>query len=261
MEQQSLEATLQLAYKKNGIFEKSKARFLTRSALAGMFIGFGVIVAFKTASFFYNVHSPLAYPAAAFTFGVAIILIAYGGGDLFTGNAFYFSYAALKKQMSWLNVIKLWASSYGGNLIGTVAFALLVYASGLFKDPSVNAFLLKVAAAKMHASTSELFFRGILCNWLICLAFFIPMSIKNDGPKLFMMILFVFCFFISGYEHSIANMCTFAIALVVDHPDTISLSGVIHNLIPVTLGNIIGGSVLMGAVYWFLNKDQEKLSS
>jgi nitrite transporter len=75
------------------------------------------------------------------------------------------------------------------------------------------------------------------------------------------MMLFVFCFFISGYEHSIANMCTFAIALVLDHPGTISLSGVIHNLIPVTLGNLVGGGVLMATLYAYLNQkpksDQE----
>ena len=97
---------------------------------------------------------------------------------------------------------------------------------------------------KMNAPAYELFFRAVLCNWLICLAFFIPMAQHGDGPKLFTMVLFVFCFFISGYEHSIANMCTFAIALVLDHPGTISLRGVIHNLIPVTLGNLVGGGLL-----------------
>ena len=67
------------------------------------------------------------------------------------------------------------------------------------------------------------------------------MSLKGDGAKMFAMMLFVFCFFISGYEHSVANMCTFAIALVLNHPGTISLEGVLHNLIPVTIGNLIGG--------------------
>ena len=80
------------------------------------------------------------------------------------------------------------------------------------------------------------------------------MAQQGDGPKLFTMVLFVFCFFISGYEHSIANMCTFAIALVLDHPGTISFWGVVRNLIPVTLGNLVGGGVLMGALYSYLNQ-------
>jgi nitrite transporter NirC len=77
---------------------------------------------------------------------------------------------------------------------------------------------------------------------------------KSDGAKMFAMMLFVFCFFISGYEHSIANMCTFAIALVLNHPGTISFDGVMHNLIPVTFGNLIGGGLLMGFMYYYVNK-------
>lgn len=222
--------------------------------LASMFIGFGVIVAFKTGNYFYLVHSPLTYPMAAITFGAAIILIAYGGGDLFTGNTFYFSYAALRGKMQWLDVIKLWIVSYIGNILGAIAFAVLIYTTGLYADPTVNSFLLSVVVKKMHTSTSELFFRAILCNWLVCLAFFLPMSFKNDFSKLFTMMLFVFCFFISGYEHSIANMCTFAIALVLNHPGTISFYGVVHNLVPVTIGNLIGGGVFMGYMYYYVNK-------
>ncbi|MNC69171.1 Nitrite transporter NirC [compost metagenome] len=100
----------------------------------------------------------------------------------------------------------------------------------------------------------QLFFRGILCNWLVCLAFFVPMFMKENGAKMFAMMLFVFCFFISGYEHSIANMCTFAIALVLNHPGTISFGGVLHNLVPVTLGNLVGGVFLMGFMYYTVNK-------
>ena len=143
-----------------------------------MFIGFGVIVAFKTGSFFYILHSPLTYPMAAFTFGAAIILIAYGGGDLFTGNTFYFTYAALQKKIKWREVLQIWTFSYLGNILGAVAFALLIMGTGLFSDNNVNGFLLSVVSYKMNAPVMELFFRAILCNWLICLAFFIPMALQ-----------------------------------------------------------------------------------
>lgn len=254
METKTLVKVEQLALKKLKIFDQSKLRYILRSMLASMFIGFGVIVAFKTGNFFYLVHSPLSYPMAALTFGAAIILIAYGGGDLFTGNTFYFTYTALRKKITWIKVLKLWIYSYIGNILGAVTFAILILTTDLFSDPTTGSFLLSVVEKKIHLSTMELFFRGILCNWLVCLAFFIPMSLKGDGPKLFTMMLFVFCFFISGYEHSIANMCTFAIAMVIDHPSTISFSGIIHNLIPVTLGNLIGGGIFMGYMYYYVNK-------
>jgi nitrite transporter len=254
MEVKPLLEAEQLALKKRKIFRQSRTRYLARAALASMFIGFGVIVAFKTGNFFYLEHSPLTYPMAALTFGAAIILIAYGGGDLFTGNTFYYTFAALRKKMGWLEVFIMWIYSYAGNILGAAAFAFLIYTTGLFDDASVNSFLLSVVEKKMTDPASELFFRAILCNWLVCMAFFIPMALKGDGPKMFAMILFVFCFFISGYEHSIANMCTFAIALVLNHPGTISLEGVIHNLVPVTIGNLIGGSLMMGWMYYFANK-------
>lgn len=254
MELEPLLEVEKLALKKLKIWKNSRHRYILRAMLASMFIGFGVIVAFKTGSFFYTEHSPFTYPMAAITFGAAIILIAYGGGDLFTGDTFYYTYTALRKKMSWPQVLKLWGYSYVGNILGAVVFALLIFTTGLFASPSINGFLLSVVEHKMHASSMELFFRAILCNWLVCLAFFIPMNLKGDGPKLFTMMLFVFCFFISGYEHSIANMCTFAIALVVEHPDSISFAGVIHNLVPVTLGNLIGGGILMGGMYYYVNK-------
>ncbi|MNZ92305.1 Nitrite transporter NirC [compost metagenome] len=254
MEHAPLRKVEQLALKKEKVFKTSKLRYILRAMLASMFIGFGVIVAFKTGSFFYNEHSPLTYPMAALTFGAAIILISYGGGDLFTGNTFYYTFAALRGKIRWGNVVKLWGTSYLGNFLGAVAFALLIWATGLFEEASVNGFLLSVVEKKLHAPVMELFFRGLLCNWLVCLAFFVPMSLRGDGPKLFAMMLFVFCFFISGYEHSIANLCTFAIALVLNHPGTISIGGMIHNLVPVTLGNIAGGAVLMGYMYYFVNK-------
>ncbi|WP_019637276.1 formate/nitrite transporter family protein [Paenibacillus fonticola] len=254
METESLYKVEELALKKYGIFKQSLIRYISRSMLASMFIGFGVIVAFKTGNFFYMQSSPLTYPMAAITFGAAIILIAYGGGDLFTGNTFYYSYAALRKRLKWIDTIKLWVCSYIGNIMGAAAFALLIFLTGLFTDSSVNSFLLNVVESKMTTSTSELFFRAILCNWLVCLAFFIPMSLKGDGAKMFAMMLFVFCFFISGYEHSIANMCTFAIALVLNQSGTISFAGVLHNLVPVTIGNLIGGIVFMAVMYYFVNK-------
>lgn len=254
METEALLKVEQLALKKYGVYKHNRMHYIARAMLASMFIGFGVIVAFKTGNFFYMEQSPFAYPMAAITFGAAIILISYGGGDLFTGNTFYYTYAALNKKLKWREVIKLWVFSYTGNILGACAFALLIYLTGLFADASVNTFLLDVVEHKMNYSTVQLFFRAILCNWLVCLAFFVPMFLQGDGAKMFAMMLFVFCFFISGYEHSIANMCTFAIALVLEHSESISWAGVFHNLIPVTIGNLIGGGVLMGVMYNYVNR-------
>ena len=112
----------------------------------------------------------------------------------------------------------------------------------------------------MHGSVTALFFKGILCNWLVCLAVFLPTQVKGDGAKMAMMILVVFLFFSAGFEHSIANLSLFSIALVSPHPDTISIGAAIYNLIPVTLGNIVGGAVFVGMLYQFLSKSATRLS-
>lgn len=98
METQALQKVEQYALKKQNIFASSKIRYVLRSILASMFIGFGITAASKTGSYFFMADSPFAFPAAAVTFGAAILLIAYGGGDLFTGNTFYFTYTALRKK-------------------------------------------------------------------------------------------------------------------------------------------------------------------
>ncbi|PSA95205.1 hypothetical protein C6370_09440 [Bacillus atrophaeus] len=87
-------------------------------------------------------------------------------------------------------------------------------------------------------------------------AFFIPVSLKGEGAKMFALMLFVFYFFIFGYQHSIANICTFAIALSIDHPDTVTLMGAVRNLIPVTLGNLTAGAAMMRLLYHSLNADK-----
>lgn len=252
MEAKPLLAVEKLAMSRRDTFQSSSLIYFLRAVLASMFIGFGVIVAFRTGNFFYMEQSPLALPIAASTFGVAIILIAFGGGDLFTGDTFYYTFAALRKRLKWKIVGQMWAYTYIGNIIGAIFFAILIALTGLFQDESVNSLLLSTALSKTQLTTTELFFRGILCNWLVCLAFFLPMGLH--GTKIFMMMFLVFCFFISGYEHSIANMCTFAISYVIHHPDSVTMSEIIHNLIPVTIGNLIGGGGFMAWMYFYANK-------
>lgn len=254
METEALYKIEQLAARKLHIYTQSKLHYMLRSMIASMFIGFGVIVAFKTASFFYEIHSPFTYPAAALTFCMAIILIYYGGGDLFTGNTFYLSFSSLRKKMSWTKTIKLLALSYTGNVIGAILFAVIIWMTGLFASEHIHGFLLEVALKKVDATTLEIFTRAILCNWLVCLAFFAPYMMKTDGAKMFIMILLVFSFFIAGFEHSIANMSVFAISIAAGSWGTLSADQILHNLIPATLGNIIGGSVFMAMFYYYINK-------
>jgi nitrite transporter NirC len=102
----------------------------------------------------------------------------------------------------------------------------------------------------MHAAPIALLARGILCNWLVCLALWMSARTKSDGAKCLLIFWCLFAFIASGFEHSVANMTLFAIALFGQHPDTVSIGGMFYNLLWVTIGNIFAGTIFMAAAYW-----------
>lgn len=260
MEKDSIKYMIDLALNKKKMLEDSLTKYLVRASLASIYIGFVLIVCVKLAELF-RVNNPaytsIAYP---FVFATALVLIIYGGGELFTSNTMYLTVGTLSKKTTKIDLLKNWAACYSGNLIGALVFAGLFYLTGSTKDFASDNFLNTVVDHKIHASMFHIFMKGILCNWLVCLACFIPTRMKDDMAKILLIFLLVFAFFFSGYEHSIANMGVFAIATILPHEVAFTFGDVLHNIIPATLGNIIGGSVGVGMVYFFLNhekKDQE----
>ncbi|KEK23580.1 formate/nitrite transporter family protein [Bacillus gaemokensis] len=254
MLEQGLTYVVQLAQKKKQMLDANPMQYFIRAALAGIYIGFIIVLCFKLGNFFHIANSPGTYLAASMFFGIALVLIIYGGAELFTGNTMYFTVSTLRKETTIGDTLRNWGACYFGNLVGAIFFALLFYATGIFEAIDHEHLLSKVVEIKMGTPTMQLFFKAILCNWLVCLACFLPSQVKGDTAKIMVMMFLVFTFFLSGYEHSIANLSLFALSLVSPHPDTISFAGAIHNLIPVTIGNIIGGSVFVGIVYHYLTK-------
>lgn len=105
----------------------------------------------------------------------------------------------------------------------------------------------------MTMDSSDLFFRAILCNWLVCLAVWSAMRAQRDAAKLVMIFWCLFAFIGAGFEHSVANMTLLGIGLAQEHADAISWAGFVHNMVPVTLGNIGGGAIFVGGLYWLAN--------
>ena len=255
---QPLEQAIDLALKKKRILHDSILKYLIRAALSGFFVGIGLMVSYRLGEGFFDIQSPVAPLMSSIFFGIVLILIVYGGAELFTGNTMYFTMATLKKATTVKDTLQNWLACYGGNLMGAIIFGLLIMYSGLFSSMENSELLMSTVSMKMNASFVELFFRGILCNLVVCLAVWIPMHIKGDGPKITVMLLLVFAFVAAGFEHSVANMVTFSIALSAPHLDTVTIMGALHNLFPVTLGNIIGGGLFVGAVYVFLDSPSRR---
>ncbi|MNJ55853.1 Nitrite transporter NirC [compost metagenome] len=147
-------------------------------------------------------------------------------------------------------------------MAGAVVVAGLIVGSGLFKAAGSEHLIFAATANKMNAPVMELFFRGILCNWLVCLAIWMSNRTKEDIAKLVLIWWCLYAFIGSGYEHSVANMTLLSLSLMLpNHPETITLAGWFHNMIPVTLGNIVGGSVFVGMAYWFISPVRKKTNS
>ncbi len=234
--------------------------------LAGAYIGFGAALATMIT------HDGNIYFGTGFTkflsgsaFSVGLMLVVIGGAELFTGNNLIII-PYLSKKVKAFHLTKNWIVIYIGNLIGSILLVSLMYISGLWKTNSniVGASALIIANTKVNLTFGEAFARGILCNWLVCLAVWLAVSAKDTISKIFGIYFPIMAFVASGYEHSVANMYYIPMGIMLKDKVLISASGIpdlsnltwghffIDNLIPVTLGNIVGGAIFVGILYWYV---------
>jgi nitrite transporter NirC len=184
------------------------------------------------------------------TFGLALTLVIFAGAELFTGNNMVCAVGALSRLVTWATVGRIFAVSFLGNLMGSLLLAWLVAQSGLLSQGAAYELVMKAATAKMALSGWELFIRGILCNWLVCLAVWTAARTTSDAAKLVLIFWCLLAFVGSGFEHSIANQSLLGMALLLPHPDSVNCTGFVMNQAYVVLGNVIGGSVFVGGLYW-----------
>ncbi|MBW9169596.1 formate/nitrite transporter family protein [Clostridium estertheticum] len=243
------------AIKKSELLKKSKMRYLTSSALAGIYVGFGILLIFTIGGLLSQATSPVTKIIMGASFGIALSLVIMAGSELFTGNNMTMTIGSLEKKVSWLDSTNIWIYSFIGNFVGSAALAAMFVGSGLAKG-STASFILKTSQMKMASPSIELFLKGLLCNMLVCLAVWCSIKLKEETAKLIMIFWCLFAFITTGFEHSIANMTLLTTALMIPHSAAISIGGLAHNIIWVTLGNFVGGAVFIGAAYWFISKEK-----
>lgn len=240
---------------KSKLLKKSKMRYLTAAALAGVYVGFGTLLIFTIGGLLSEAQSPATKIVMGASFGIALSLVIMAGSELFTGNNMVMTIGALEKKVTWMDSISIWIYSFIGNFIGSILVAALFVGGGLAKG-STATFILKVSQGKMAMPSMELFLRGILCNMLVCLAVWCAFKLKEETAKLIMIFWCLFAFITTGFEHSVANMTLLSVSLMIPHGAAISTGGLAHNLLWVTLGNFVGGAVFIGAAYWFISKEK-----
>ncbi|CAN7655896.1 formate/nitrite transporter family protein [Phyllobacterium sp. LjRoot231] len=233
---------------KSAMLKGSPLAFLVGSAMAGAYIGFGDIIMFTVGA---HADPSWAHLVMGTVFASALTIVIFAGSELFTGMTMYMPLALLSGKASSLDVFRVWALCWLGNLAGAFILAVLFKLGGggvLLGDGSSTFFA--AVTAKINAPAYELFARGILCNWLVCLAIWMSYRTDNDAAKVFLIFWPIMIFVAAGFEHSVANMFAFSLALLGPHPATISVYGALHNLVPVTLGNIVGGAIMVAFGYW-----------
>jgi formate transporter len=241
------------------------------AVLAGAFIALGAIFSTTvSAGAAGQLPFGVARLLAGLVFSLGLILVIVGGAELFTGNNLIIM-AWASRRVSTGMLLRNWALVYLGNLIGAVGTAALVFASGQYQfgRGAVGSAALEIANAKVHLGFVQGVVLGILCNALVCLAVWLSYGARSTTDKILAIVPPIAAFVAAGFEHSIANMYFLPIALLIraaapdsfwsaigkkadDYPDLTWSNAVVDNLIPVTLGNIVGGVVLVGAVYWFV---------
>ncbi|MBB3659744.1 nitrite transporter NirC [Rhizobium sp. BK650] len=224
------------------------AAFLIGAAMAGAYTGFGDIIMFTAGA---HADPAWAHLIMGIVFSSALTIVVFAGSELFTGTAMYMPLAVLTQRVHIADMLLVWVTAWIGNLVGAIVLAGLFHLAGggvLLGDGSQAFF--SIVSAKMSAGSLELFARGILCNWLVCLAIWMAGRTEDTAAKIMLIFWPITIFVAAGYEHSVANMFTFSMALMGNHPANITLVAAAHNLIWVTLGNLIGGGVFMALGYW-----------
>ena len=228
---------------------------LTLSFLAGAFIAFGGLLAVIVGGGVPDIKA--ANPGLQkFIFGavfpVGLMLVVVAGAELFTGNNASCVPAVLSKKAPWSGLARNWTVSYLGNFLGSIFVVIfLTYMTGLFaSDPWLSS-ITGIAEAKVAQDFWPLFFKGVGCNWLVCLAVWLAIASDDVASKVLSIWFPIMAFVAIGFEHSIANM--FFIPAGIMYGASVTWAEFfIVNLIPVTLGNIVGGALFVGGVYWYV---------
>lgn len=239
---------------------KTKAtpsRLLFAGFMAGAYIAFGFIFAIVASASFHPTlgSSPnlsLFKLLLGAVFPVGLIAVLLGGADLWTGNAHIVTLSKMTGRASVRDVLYNWIGSYTGNFIGSVFIAFLavygtgIMAGGLFKDV-----LIAIGNYKVALSPWKAFWLGVGCNWLVNVAIWLYIRAKDTAGKLIATWFPIFAFVAIGFEHSIANMWAIS-ATIFASDGAVTWIQFFHNIIPVTVGNAIGGFLFVGFYHWYL---------
>jgi formate transporter len=239
----------------------SLVSLLALSVLAGAFIAFGAILQLLVTTNHGLGFGP-ARLLGGLVFSLGLVLVVVGGAELFTGNALL-TMAWADRRISLSSLLRNWTVVYVGNFAGALGMGALTIAADilLLDNGAVGANAIQIASAKAALSFDTALVRGILCNILVCLAVWLSFAARDVPGKILAVVFPITAFVALGFEHSVANMYLIPLAIYASHyqgiappvdSSVLSAVGLFRNLVPVTLGNIFGGGVLVALTYYLV---------
>lgn len=247
----------------------------TLSLLAGAFIGLGAMFSTITAAGSSALPYGVTRVLVGLTFCIGLILVVVGGAELFTGNNLIVM-AWASRKVSTSSLLHNWAVVYLGNFVGSVGTATMVFLTRqyTFGAGSAGEAALKIASSKVDLGFVQAVMLGVLCNVLVCLAVWLSFSARSTTDKILAVIFPITAFVAASFEHSVANMYFIPYAIFVKSFDPAFVTSLadkapdlsrltwsaffLNNLLPVTIGNIIGGAGLVAVTYWFVYLSRKK---
>lgn len=230
----------------------NKPGYIAVTMLGGALVGVGMVLLVTIGGLLEPAGVPGVKILQGMTFGVALSMVILGGADLYTGNNLVMTIGALERKTTWGDLSRIWGASWIGNFLGSILFGYLFFAAGLAVG-DIAQYIIKITNAKTTPTFIELIARGILCNFLVCFAVWCAFKVKSEAAKILLIFCCIFPFITSGFEHSVANMTLFSLATFV-MGDAAPYMPMLKNLVAVSIGNAIGGALLVGYAFWLNQK-------
>lgn len=234
--------------------EFSTRKTVTLGILAGIYIAMGGLLSLLIGNGFPGIagsNPGIQKLLSGCMFPLGLILVVVAGAELFTGNNAVLIPGVLNKKYKWAAVWRNWILVYFSNFIGALFFVyIMVHLTGVVAADPWHSAIKNIATAKISMPWFTVFLKGIGANWLVCLAVWLGMSSPSTAGKFIGLWFPVMCFVAIGYEHSIANMFFIPLGML-QGADVSIYDFIIRNLIPATLGNIVGGALFVGGFYWY----------
>lgn len=241
--------------KKADLFDNSFGRYAMRAMLACFYLTLGTGIAVSLASFIEHLAPGWGKIGYSFMFTWSLVMIIYLNAELGTSNMMYMTTAVHRKVLTWKKALVILSVCILFNAIGALLSSWVMSYTGAFQAIPADHYLVTTVANKLAKAPLQIFVEGIFANMVVNIAFFITMRMKDDAGKLLAIVFLIFIFAFLGLEHVIANFSSFSLAFFASGGNVpgMTIAAVLTNILFATLGNYVGGGLVMGLNYSWLN--------